>query len=909
MSGRSLPATGFNMGSRWEETPFVALAITLAIGIASASLLRNYSFAGLALGDASLAAASLLALRNGRLRTSLGLGLGALALGGLLLGLAERDGYARDDVRALQAKGWLAAGELLLLDACVLEASERRGLDLVTTVELHGLRRKDEWVRCRGRVQLRMAAAEEEGMPGGNLRYGDRIRAWASCAVPRNLQNPGSPDRTGALARRGIHLLARVKSPRLIEVLPRDCGTPWNHATARIRSALRDRIGRFARNGDRQQAAILSSIVLGDDRELAAETRTIFQNAGTYHVLVVSGLHVGWIALILIRSLGLLRVPAGVTRLATAGGIFMYAGIVGFQASISRALWMFALYLAAQSLFRRASPANIVFACAFALLCLQPSFLQDAGFQLSFLSVLAIVVTALPVIENVLMPLLAPLRNAGDPGRLFLQEGRWQALGRSLRFRAEIFCEALSDRCHRKVGSMALGALRGAAASGVMIASLITISLAVQLWLGPMLAFYFNRLSWLSPVANLAAVPISSLALAAGMAAVIASSLVPPALPLFRLAGWFCWLLLRTSQWVSSVPGSWQRCPTPPGLWVGTGLLLIFLWFFLKWRRSWIPCVLVGLELSCLSLAELNLLPAGIRTSIPAIFQNEGAGSPHQLRLSFLDVGQGDAIVIEFPDARTWVIDAGGLRVDAAQAEAASPFDIGEAVVSRFLWSRWIVGLDRVILSHSHQDHSGGIPALLQNFPAGRLDYGRDGDEAGMPRILEAARTNRVPVHAAVAGEEYMVAGAVITVLNPATGRAYDSVNDASLALRLQYGNFTALLAGDMEGGGETSVLARLPASGTLLLKVAHHGSRNATLDPFLGRILPRWAVISVGATNPFGNPAPETLRRLENYGARLLLTSELGAIFLETDGARYTLRSHVRGVLEQGLLLPPRDH
>ena len=268
------------------------------------------------------------------------------------------------------------------------------------------------------------------------------------------------------------------------------------------------------------------------------------------------------------------------------------------------------------------------------------------------------------------------------------------------------------------------------------------------------------------------------------------------------------------------------------------------------------------------------------------------------LRMFFLDVGQGDSIGIQFPDGHVWVIDAGGLQSAQPQSGDEGAFDIGEAVVSRFWWSRWIVSLDRVVLTHPHRDHAGGIPALLRNFPVSRLDYAQGPADLSLAEILQEARAAGAAVHAAAAGETYEVAGISVRILNPPKGASFRSVNDRSLALHLEFGRFSALLAGDMEGSAETQ--AAMPS---LLLKVGHHGSRNATLEPFLERVRPRWSVISAGRKTPFGNPAPETMMRLLRYGARLLFTADLGAITVETDGSRYRISSHTLGILEEGIL------
>lgn len=880
-----------------EGSPFVPLALCLAAGIASAGLVETYSFAALGTAAAAVICTAGAALARNRTNICFLFGLLAVVLGGLLLRLAERDGYAGGDVRAMVATGELPLSEPILIDGCVLEDGARRGADIVTTVALRGLRRQEAWAACTGKIELHVAALDDPQLPRAEVRAGDRVRAWVSCDRPRNFENPGSGDRVGFLARRGIFLLARARSPRLIEVLPADCGTPWERAAAAVRRWMRERLRDFGTQVDPQQAAVLSSILLGDSTDLGSAVRNDFQNAGTYHVLVVSGLHVSWIAWVLTRLFRMTGMPPSLVPVPATIGIMFYACMVGFQASISRALWMFALVLAGHCVFRRASPANTVFACGFLLLCARPSWLLDIGFQLSFLAVCAIVLMGLPFLQHVVQPLFDPLRHAGDQERLYLQADPWHARGRRLRFSCEMLVEACADRCFSGLGGPGVTACRAAAACGLAAAGMIVVSLAVQTWLEPILAYYFNRLSWVGPAANLAIVPLASLVLAAGMAAEVWAGLAHSA-SLFRIAGFAASALLAANRWFTDLPGAWQRCPTPAGIWVLAGVILILLWCLLRPLRFWIPCLLVGLELLCLSLVESGILPASRVPFRPADSRGAPISRLPALRIFFLDVGQGDSIGVQFPDGLVWVIDAGGLHPAQPGPPDEDAFDIGEAVVSRFYWSRWVVALDRVILTHPHRDHAGGIPALLRNFPAGRLDYAEGAEDPSRAEILRQARAAGVPVHAAVAGEKCEVAGVSVRVLNPPRGRPFRSINDGSLAIRLEFGRFSALLAGDMEGPAETA--AAMPS---LLLKVGHHGSRNATLDPFLEQVRPRWAVISVGRKNPFGNPSAETLQRLLRHRARILVTADLGAISFETDGSRYRISSHTLGILEQGVL------
>jgi competence protein ComEC len=887
------------MQGRWGETPLVAVTISLTLGIAVSRFLSHYSFALLAWATLLLICAAILSLLSERLRLSLALGLLAVVLCGLLLSLARRDGYATSDVRSLLSRGVFPLDEMLAFDGCVVEESQKRGDELVATIELRAIRKNDLWLPCRGNAILRLPAATPQDTPVSQawLQYGDRVRGWATWHVPRNYQNPGSRDHVANLQRRGVSLIGRAKSIRLLEVVPQDCASLWGKAAAQVRNRLRHSLQFLVRDGKQREAAILSSVVIGDYSALDTPTREVFQNTGTYHVLVVSGLHVGWIAWVLIRLFQFLRIPTGMSRVLSAAGILFYTCVVGFQSSISRCLWMFILYLIGQSLFRRASPTNILFASALILLAVRPDWLLDAGFQLSFLSVMAICQMAVPLTEQNLRPVLEPLKHAGDPERLFVQSDRWHRLGRRFRSRCELLVEACEDRFGSGASNWLVKLSRGTARLAFLVGETILVSASVQIWLEIVLAYHFNRLSWISPIANILAVPASSLVLAAGMGVALLADTPLLARPVLAVAGSLASFLFTSNQWLSKIPVAWQRCPTPPLAWVLAVLVIVFAWCFLEWKGLWIPCLLVG--------ATWGLLSAGRNlTSAPWASHETccGDGSPC-LHMTFLDVGQGDSIVVRFPDRRVWVMDSGGIRQASSLDDRTSAFDVGEAVVSRYLWWEWIGRLDRHVLSHPDVDHVGGSQTLLKNFRIGELDYGETASDPLLSRILAVARIQHVPARIVQAGETEFVGGVVVQVLNPPAEQSGRTTNENSVVLRLVFDRFTALLTGDLEKSREAELLAGSRNLHSLLLKVAHHGSRSATLDPFIDRVRPRWAIVSVGRNNPFGHPSREVLLRLLRHGARPLTTLDQGAVTLRTDGRHYLIESYLGGILERGLL------
>jgi competence protein ComEC len=894
--------------NRQSSRPAAAIAFFFAAGIAASSICCAYSFCTFAAAGILLACASFLALRRNRIALSLVAGLAAITLSGLLMALAQRDGFSDKDLRCLLARHAFSLNEPMSFEGCVVEDSVRHGEDSVTTVELNAFLQGDRWVACTGKGILRVAQPGSDGSTerSADLMRGDRIRGWAVWQVPRNYENPGSSDRAGLLTRRGILVLGRIKSTRLLEKISGGCSNPWTKLASATSSHVHKSLDPIANFENGQPAAVLASLVIGDYSGLNNTTREIFQNSGTYHVLVISGLHVAWIAGLLLHFFKCICLPERLRYLMAAFVILLYTCVVGFQASITRCLWMFLLYLTARMIFRRADAVNVLLAAALILLVAQPNWLFETGFQLSFLSVMAIAMTAIPATQKYLKPLWDPLIHAGKEERLFLLPGSWQRRGRWLRTRCEILVEEITDSRPCLPAQTLLWICRGIGGAGLAITGMILTSVSVQLWLEPLLAFSFNRMSWISPLANLVIVPFSSVVLAAGITASLANGLPFFGSALIALAGSLASHLVHWAALITTMRGAWQRCPTPSPVWVLGGILLLLIWSFFEWHWFWIPCVYIVTLLAFLACSSMPLW-SGLYREGRDILRNPYAPiwerNASILSFTFLDVGEGDSIVICFPDKRIWLLDAGGLRLAPSYEENSYAFDIGEAVVSRYLWQKWIPQIDRLILSHADQDHAGGIPAVVKNFRVSQLGYAMNKPDAVLEGILKIARERRVPVGLLHAGMEEQAGEVSVRVLHPRPDSTLLSSNENSIVLKFSYGKFSALLTGDLEKSGEREILAKEENLHSHLLKVAHHGSRWATTHALLDRTQARWAVVSVGRNNPFGHPSREAMSRLLQHGVQPFLTLDEGAITFETDGSRYAIKSHVRGILEQGYI------
>lgn len=279
-------------------------------------------------------------------------------------------------------------------------------------------------------------------------------------------------------------------------------------------------------------------------------------------------------------------------------------------------------------------------------------------------------------------------------------------------------------------------------------------------------------------------------------------------------------------------------------------------------------------------------------TVIVAVSPFSPRRSAGKLEISVLDVAQGDSLFVVTPGGKTLLIDGGGAFGGFAGQEQVRGSDPGEEAVSPYLWSRGFKRIDVVALTHAHQDHLGGLHAILENFRVGQLWIGREVKSAALAKLEDLARRRNVVVKYEARGDSFLLDGVEGLFLWPeAAGDNSEATakNNDSLVLRLKFGKETLLLPGDAEKQAEHAMLEENSAEGLRaeVLKVGHHGSKNSTTEEFLQAVRPKIAIISDGEDNPYGHPSPELLQRLEAAGVRVLRTDRDGAVHIVTDGER----------------------
>ena len=390
------------------------------------------------------------------------------------------------------------------------------------------------------------------------------------------------------------------------------------------------------------------------------------------------------------------------------------------------------------------------------------------------------------------------------------------------------------------------------------------------------MAAYFHRATMFAVPTNMLSVPLvgvlAPMAVVTFCVSLISpwAAMLPSAVTALLLHG-----VAGVIGRVSAVHAADLRVPAPVW-WIA--LLAVAAWAFCCWAvrrsRGWAWSAVVVLPL----VAMMVLWPE------PAVV------SPGMMEVTAIDVGQGDSILIIGPDGATMLVDAGGPVGGVTEAaEATSRFDVGEEVVSPYLWSRRLRRLDVLALSHAHSDHMGGMPAVMRNFRPRELWVSIDPNSAAYRALLAEAKDLGVTVRHFYAGDQLAWGGAHVTVLAPETGynNPREPVNNDSLVMRMQYGKSSVLLEGDAEAPSEREMLAHGRVAAVTLLKIGHHGSRTSTTQEFLSAAAPKDAVVSVGRGNTFGHPRYEVIERIAEARAKLYRTDEFGltTFLLGRDG------------------------
>lgn len=678
--------------------------------------------------------------------------------------------------------------------------------------------------------------------PDAALRYGRLVRVTAKLRAVRGFRNPGAFDLEAWMARRDIYWSGSMGKGAAVQPLPGQCGSAWRRGLESMRASALRRIDELY-PGDHYRAAMMRGLLLGDKSGIRKAWIEDFRRTGTYHALVISGSHITLVCGLLLLWRRLFGYGSRTVLLASALLAWLYALVAGGDAPVLRSAAGFSLFAVSALLCRRARVLNLLAAVALAFLAVDPGQLFDASFQLSFLAVAAIG-AFLPAPEH--RPRETPAQAEARLERRLVAETLQMVL--------------------RIPQGMVLTSLQwaGHLARGVWDA--FRLSLAVQFGLALPMALYFHRLSATGLTANVLAVPVVSAAVPVGFAAVFTGWHKPAA-----MAGWLLDRSRDIVAWHARHEPTW-RIADPP-LWLSLALALSLVALAARWPRRWITAPFC---LTFLVLLVWHPFPPETRTGV--------------LELTAIDVGQGESLLLGLPNGELALVDGGGFPQFGRRTPPQ--LDIGEDVVSPYLWSRGIRRLAVIAVTHLHEDHGGGVAALIENFRPRELWTGFAPSSSAWRPLAAAAGRCGVKIRVLKQGDQVELGGLLWQTLAPAPEQPWTGKprNNDSLVFRLRHGRHTFLLTGDIEQGVEERLLEDAAIPHVDVLKVAHHGSKRSSSDAWLDAMRPEVALLSAGTGNMYGLPNSVVLDELRARHTLVLRTDEDGLVTVRSDGRYLTL-------------------
>jgi competence protein ComEC len=675
---------------------------------------------------------------------------------------------------------------------------------------------------------------KEEHVP---FHLGDRLRLLCRLYSPRGFHNPGGFSYERHLAFDRIHTVGFLSEENLCTKVGEGFKNPLLLQIEGWRDHIRDFLEKKATP---PCSSIFKALVLGEQEEMPEEVKEYFALTGTAHLLAISGDQFGIVAVLsfslfiwILKRSEFLLLSISVKKWAaglTIPCIILYAFIAGGGTSVVRAAIMVVTFLLSILLNRERNLLHTLALAAFLILLFSPPSLFDVSFQLSFLAVLSILYMVPRILEGIKKEGLSP------PSKALWKKNLWKYIKTSL-----------------------------------LVTAVATFGTA------PFVTLHFNRFSPIGLVTNLFIIPwVGFVIVPLSLAASIFSFFFSPfANLLLDINGLITLILLRVLAFLASFPFASLFVSTPTALEILLFYSLLFLAVHLK-EQKLARYLFVGLFVVLVS---------------DFTFWNLKGLLQKNLTLTFIDVGQGDSILVEFPRGKKMLVDGGGLYGDH--------FDIGKNVIAPLLWKKKIHRLDYLILTHPDPDHFKGLNFVASHFSIGQFwDSGLRGDSEAYFKLEETLLSKKVKrLSLNEKTPPQIINGVQISFLNPPEkvepprGGRNTSFNNHSLVIKLQLKNIKILLSADIEKEAEYRLMRTRHSLRADILKIPHHGSASSSTPLFLERVRPTYGVLSVGERNIGRLPHPEVIKRYQQMGIRIFRTDHQGAITVVTNGESVEVR------------------
>ncbi|MFH0926171.1 MAG: DNA internalization-related competence protein ComEC/Rec2, partial [bacterium] len=687
----------------------------------------------------------------------------------------------------------------------------------------------------KGKILLNIYA------PDTSIHYGDVIFFTGKLKRPRGFRNPGLFNYEFYLQRQGIYATCNLQDSSAIKYLDQK-GNQLLSIPFRLREYLANKI---SVSYPPEVVSLLNGLVLGLKGGINKSTEESFQKAGLMHLLAISGFHLGIIAvsfflfikiIFLILPHNILIVITDFINIKKLSSLFIifivifYTLLTGYRYSSIKAAILIITYLIATILEFQEDIYNILVLAAFIILLWKPASLFDVDVQLSFMATFLVIYV----------------------------------------------CKLLKKKNRREHNlDHAVNKGYSLKSIGTKLYYLFIISSFLILGMAPLVSFYFYYLSIAGFISNLIAIPLTyiiiNLTLVSSSLSIISKNIALPFLYLNRI---FSKTLLFLVNFFAKLPYSSFYTFKPSFF----ELVLIYLFLFFLFTNYLSKRKKISILLATISIFLIDLY---ITT----------AKSPY-LKANFLDVGQGDASLIELPNRSNLLIDGGGIYKDS--------FDMAENIIIPYLCSKKMLRVDNLILSHPESDHIYGLLSLVKKFKVKRvIDIQRPFSPPLYEKFLRVIKEKKIEHYLIKAGDElFLDKDVTIKLIYPQqelnildkSNKWFNKVNNQSLVLKLTYNDVSFLYPGDIEAKAERFIVEANPFHllDSTILKVPHHGSKTSSSIEFIEAVQPRLAIVSAGYNNQFNLPNKEVLKRYQKKEVQIYQTNDDGAIIIETNGRDY---------------------
>jgi len=680
------------------------------------------------------------------------------------------------------------------------------------------------FIKSSGRIQLAM-----KGPPPAFLSPGDQLLIRATASLPTRYGTPGSFDYPAFLEKKSISATGWIRSPlHIVEVTPVSPPTLL-HRLRYGPEKIRYRINQFLKEKvPNKTGSMYSAILTGDKSSVPIDLLENFKSTGVMHLLAISGLHMGLLAVCisfscnwLIKRSQWLLLNTQAWKLAvlfTLPVLVFYAFIAGFQVPVVRSLIMTSVFLLSVLFDRQWHiPTNVAIA-VFIILLMYPLSLFTASFQLSFAAVVGLA-AFMPKIKNLLF------------------------------FQQKQTAEHIKHKVWRWI------------AACLLVSSVATIATF------PLTIFYFHRFSPLSPISTLLVEPLLCIwSLLIGLISCPFIFFSPETAQfILRIGSVGIYGADFITNALAQLPFStiWLSIPT---------LYEIVLYYVLLTSLLYLKRSTVARTIAVFCIMTLVAIPAYAKTT----FSRKQYDT-----VNFLDVGHGNCVVVELANGKIAIIDGGGTK--------SEKFNVGEMIIAPYLWKKRVKKIKSIIVSHSDADHYNGLDFILKNFSPDILWLNsKKGDGKDFNNLIKHAEELNVEIKIPEAGEILLQHQETriknLTNLHIAPGIGKD--NNKSLVIKVSNKKLNFLLTGDIEKSAEEQLINQIQDLTADVLMVPHHGSATSSSIEFLRDVAPEYAVISAGKLRPYTFPSPKVLKRYQQVESKVFNTARDGAItFQIKDG------------------------